>query len=119
MWYHLFVSSQHIISGAAKAEVLEYFTQEISSLLSLVLLTGGHIFIGHNDHPCILEDIRSADCGCCRIERNLVNFSLWLHVELFQLVKNLLQVHAVFCQNENRFVHGSDAYFRFSLSVDS
>ena len=47
-----------------------------------------------------------------------MQFSLGIHIQLFQLIEDLLQIHAVFGQNEDRFIDCRQTDFRLSFSLN-
>ena len=49
---------------------------------------------------------------------DLMDFSLRFHIQFFQLVEDLLKVHAVFGQNKDRLVDGGQADFGLPFGLE-
>ncbi len=84
----------------------------------LYSLPSGSLLLVSMITPASFKDISGAGVGDVLVDVDLVELRLRLHVELFQLVEDLLEVEAVLGQDEDGAVDGGDAHFGFALGVD-
>ena len=86
--------------------------------LGLVFLAFRDIVVAEHHHAGVIEDVLGTLDIDSIVERDLVQLSLRLHVELLQLIEDLLQVEPVFGQDKDRLVHRREADLRLALGSD-